>query len=207
MGNDGGALSNKRSVLNAVLSQTTGSVNDDGGASAAAESAHRDREAACQTCALSLRPLEPPVVGDARGHLMNRAAVLEMLLARKAGDDACTLLSAAPAAGIKKLKNVVTLAVPESAGSSVSAGQLLVCPLTEKMLSRGNVPFGYFLGCGHYFSTAAVKPADAAAPTLCPTCGAESQWIAVAVDRAAAAADLKPLATPALKLHRSELPK
>mmetsp|Transcript_32946 Transcript_32946/g.101783 ORF Transcript_32946/g.101783 Transcript_32946/m.101783 type:complete len:217 (-) Transcript_32946:21-671(-) len=209
MGNDGGALSNKRSVLQAVLQQRCGG-NDDGGAAAAAESAVRDREARCQTCALTGRALELPVVGDERGNLMRRAAVVEMLLARKTGDEACALLAAPAAAGIKKLKHVVTLAVPEAASTDATPVRL-TCPLTGLDLSRGAVAFGFFFGCGHYFSEAAVATssnssnnagAQVAAAKACPSCGAESKWIPV-VAGATAKADAPAEAAP-LKQHRAE---
>jgi hypothetical protein len=203
MGNDGGALSNKRSVLQAVLAQRAG-ANDDGGASAAAESGMRDREAKCQTCALSSRPLSVPVAGDAHGNLMLRAAVAEMLLARKAaGDDASAasmspLLSAPAAAGIRKMKNVVTLAIPdtpdaEGGGASGKSHQLeLICPLTGLALSRGAVAFGFFFGCGHFFSDAGLAAtknnrgdggaggsSGSAVALPCPSCGIESPWVPV----------------------------
>jgi hypothetical protein len=218
MGNDGGALTSKRSMLGAVMKQRRG-ANDDAGASSTAGREYLERQARCQTCALTQRVLAPPIVGDRCGNLMSREAVVELLLARKTGDSSCPHLSVPRMEHLKKLKDVVTLATEDNstAGAAGAGERLLVCATSGQSLSRGSVPFGYFFECGHCVSAAAAERLESSpavggqrpeghdgAGADCPVCGKGTTWVWVL--RPSGDGDGSPTEpdAPLRKAHRAE---
>ena len=185
MGNDGGALTNKRGTLNAVLKQTQHG-NDDGGRASFSEQDRVAREAKCQTCCLSRKPLWPIVRGDRFGNLYRHDDLVAYLLARKT-DSASPLVEAGartPAAQLRKLKDTVELlhASPGSVaqkianseqGSMSDATLLLQCSESGLCLSTGAVPFGFWFECGH------VMFKGVAAESLACHCNVGKQWVPV----------------------------
>lgn len=111
------------------------------------------------TCALSQKPLSPPIVSDWSGKLFNKDAVLESLIAGTAdkpevkegeGDDV----------RIGILRDVVEVKfVTEEASTgeeSRRSAPRWVCPITNKSLGPG-VKAVYLVPCGHVFAESALK--------------------------------------------------
>ena len=110
------------------------------------------------TCALSQRPLSPPIVSDWSGKLFNKDAVLESLIAGTVekpevkeveGDDV----------RIGSLRDVVEVKfVIEEAniGEERRFAPRWVCPITNKSLGPG-VKAVYLVPCGHAFAESALK--------------------------------------------------
>ena len=174
MGNDGGALTSKRKVLNALLKADHQPAAGSSTASAG-EAQHAQRADQCQRCALSRAPLWPPVCADREGRLMRRSAVVELLLARKAGESADTnpLLRAEAAQGIRRLKDTVELRFSttpsvqklidtnDDSNAARTADTLMFCSAkTGANLSAGTTPFGFFWECGHCVAAAAATSSE-----------------------------------------------
>ena len=115
------------------------------------------------TCALSQRPLSPPIVSDWSGKLFNKDAVLESLIAGTAenpevkegeGDDV----------RIGSLRDVVEVKfVTEEASTreeSRRSAPRWLCPITNKSLGPG-VKAVYLVPCGHAFAESALKELSA----------------------------------------------
>ncbi|KAI9503147.1 Rtf2 RING-finger-domain-containing protein, partial [Coemansia spiralis] len=114
-------------------------------------------------CALSKKPLQPPVVADGLGRLYNRESVLEYLLDNSAFGDGTQICG-----HIKSLKDVKTLNLktnPAYEKNKKSTAILsfddqpvaqFVCPVTMKEMN-GNMQFEFLWSCGCVFSAQARK--------------------------------------------------
>ena len=118
------------------------------------------------TCALSQRPLSPPIVSDWSGKLFNKDAVLESLIAgtgEKPGPETHKGRETEDV-HIGNLRDVVEVKfVSEEAGDqreSTKSASRWVCPITNKSLGPG-VKAVYLVPCGHSFAESALKELSA----------------------------------------------
>ncbi|KAJ1977075.1 Replication termination factor 2 [Dimargaris verticillata] len=130
-------------------------------------------------CALSKRPLHPPLVACGLGNLYNKDALLEHLLNTTKSSD--TALVCPHVRSLKDVTNVtVTLnpsyqptdiVVTSSVSASTAQGQHypVLCPITLKELN-GTTPFVFSLACGCVCSQAALSEVKSAT-TQCLQCG------------------------------------
>ena len=115
------------------------------------------------TCALSQRPLSPPIVSDWSGKLFNKDAVLESLIAGTT-DQPEVKEGEADGVRIGSLRDVVEVkfATEEVSGGDDSrrSAPRWVCPITNKSLGPG-VKAVYLVPCGHTFAESALKELSA----------------------------------------------
>ncbi|KAI9328785.1 Rtf2 RING-finger-domain-containing protein [Obelidium mucronatum] len=173
MGNDGGSIPKRHEL---VTLKAKGERADKTQVSAAVWT----------TCALSLEPLEPPVVVCRLGRLFNKAALLEALVARTSGSSSSEASSEAAAEHIASLRDVLTLRLapnaaferaPPGAAKDAYAGARAsrwLCPVTLKEFSpRGNTQFAAAFPCGCVVAREAVAKVGTASE--CLVCGKECE--------------------------------
>lgn len=133
----------------------------------------RQLQAAYQTCALSKKPLTPPIVACPLGRLYNKDALLEYLLAPPS---ASLPVSATPfgadglatAGHIRSLKDVTELKLTPNpsleASKATRAGEAdaslgaarYICPISQRPMN-GSVRFVFLQHCGNVVSESALK--------------------------------------------------
>ncbi|KAL8921887.1 MAG: hypothetical protein Q9208_005491 [Pyrenodesmia sp. 3 TL-2023] len=157
MGNDGGSIPTRRELVReAAKDKTSTQVK---------EVQTEKLEHYWSHCALSQKPLAPPIVSDSTGNLYNKDAVLEHLLgAGKQSHDENVAGNDETAGTIKSLRDVVEVRFGteegegerEEARGSKSTHTRLVCPVSGKRLGPG-VKAVYLVPCGHAFAESAVR--------------------------------------------------
>nr|CCC94470.1 unnamed protein product [Trypanosoma congolense IL3000] len=147
MGGDGQALSNKRRILEKSRAFLTPEElrKGDEEPSDAVQSRKQLKILQWTHCALSLEPLETPVVFDLRGRLYSKKSVLDSIMEKqspsKQGDE-----SKSADIKITKLSDVCEVSnVEDGVGGKVS----IRCPLTGYDAAAGVRDFVGFWGCGH----------------------------------------------------------
>ncbi|RNF11571.1 putative replication termination factor [Trypanosoma conorhini] len=217
MGGDGQALANKRRLLeDSRVFLTADQLRKVEGKAQGATQTEKQRSAQRWThCALSLEPLEFPVVFDLCGRLYSKRAVLDELLGQRHRRPTKEK-SEGEKPVIARLSDVC-----EIAGVEDGERPCIQCPLSGFEASSGLHKFVGFWGCGHVVCTAscsepAVKQSGvrdatgSAAPTFvaCPFCGEESFQVPLILDTEADEVAqwkrLRPLQRLACKRRRSK---
>lgn len=153
MGNDGGSIPTRRELVReAAKDKTSTQVK---------EVQTEKLEHYWSHCALSQKPLAPPIVSDSTGNLYNKDAILEHLLgAGKQSQDENIAGNDRTAGSIKSLRDVVEVQFgveeEEEPRDSDSSPTRLVCPVSGKKLGPG-VKAVYLVPCGHAFAESAVR--------------------------------------------------
>jgi hypothetical protein len=172
MGLDGGTIITRSDVLRGQswdVAQADTSRSTRGGSvnfrtSAPRADAADERAAKWTTCALSGEELSAPVVADRLGRLYNKAAILELLLARRGAfiDDQSglhrhlnLLAGGADVDHLASIRSVFEVRLPPDGA----------CPVTQARLGAGS--FVALASCGDLLSERAVKGLGG-----CPACGA-----------------------------------
>lgn len=118
------------------------------------------------TCALSQRPLSPPVVSDWSGKLFNKDAVLESLIAGTGDKPEFEAHKEGEIEDVRigSIRDVMEVKlVSEEAGDekeSKKSATRWVCPITNKSLGPG-IKAVYLVPCGHAFAETALKELSA----------------------------------------------
>ncbi|KAL8745341.1 MAG: hypothetical protein Q9184_007886 [Pyrenodesmia sp. 2 TL-2023] len=155
MGNDGGSIPTRRELVReAAKDKTSTQVK---------EVQTEKLEHYWSYCALSQKPLAPPIVSDSTGNLYNKDAVLEHLLgAGKQSREENVADNDRTTGTIRSLRDVVEVqfGVEEDEEAetrdSKSVPTRLVCPVSGKRLGPG-VKAVYLVPCGHAFAESAVR--------------------------------------------------
>eukprot|EP00796_Vickermania_ingenoplastis_P013363 gene13363-9192_t len=166
MGGDGQALTNKRSLLNKAKLWT--STEDVKGTCSEAQ-IRSDR---WKHCAISLEPLEAPVVFDLGGVIYSKSSVIEYLLSRKEPSPAKT--DAFPLTKVSDVREVVNELTSEG----------IRCPITGYATNSGVHFFVGFWGCGHVVASSAVHTQESEQNDDsgdCPVCGSSSVLVRLVV--------------------------
>ena len=122
------------------------------------------------TCALSQRPLSPPVVSDWSGKLFNKDAVLESLIAGTGDKPEAEISKEKQGEDVRigSLRDVVEVKFRAEEGGDDNNNEnsrsstRWVCPVTNKTLGPG-VKAVYLVPCGHAFAESALKELSAEA--------------------------------------------
>jgi len=133
MGGDGGSTAGARKFLKSARADD---VETDERESAAHVEA--------TTCALSNKPLRPPVVACELGYFYNKEALLDALLEKR--------LKGTVTAHVSSLKDVHDV----NAQASSTSASVFVCPVTGKDLN-GAVPAVVALPSGRLYAASAIK--------------------------------------------------
>ncbi|KAL8801906.1 MAG: hypothetical protein Q9200_006775 [Gallowayella weberi] len=154
MGNDGGSIPTRRELVKeAAKDPNTTQVKE-----TQSEKLHYY----WSHCALSQKPLIPPIVSDSTGNLYNKDAVLENLLKTSQNEQGSNIASNERTAGtIQSLKDVVEVHFrieenDEEHSKAQSKEVRMLCPVTGKRLGPG-VKAVYIVPCGHAFAETAVR--------------------------------------------------
>ncbi|KAK7204311.1 Rtf2 RING-finger-domain-containing protein [Myxozyma melibiosi] len=161
MGNDGGSVPTRRELVKDSAREATSSQ--------IFERNQLASEFAWQTCRLSLKPLELPLVSDFLGRLYNKDAVLEWLIAPETYGEGEVLVP-----HIKSLKDVVVLKIAKDE----STGKW-ICPVTGKEMKAGGAKFVYHAECGHVFAESALKEIEEDECLECSTATAKENLIVI----------------------------
>jgi len=127
-------------------------------------------------CALSKKPLEPPLVSCPLGRLYNKDAALEFLLSppEDASDQRLVFLH------IRSHKDLVTLSLTpnpnysnrsatKAQGEDVLSSARWICPISMREMN-GAVKFVYNRPCGCVLSELAMREMGESAKETCPVC-------------------------------------
>lgn len=162
MGADGGSIPTRKELV-----KTRGKVNHDYD--------KQNKQDSWKLCALSKEPLHLPVVLCSKGHLYNKEAILNYLLAK----DSLSESTFSIVGHIKSLKDIKTLNLTPNPASPKGVGDVksrdvedsgaapFICPITGKEMN-GNFRFVYLSGCKCVFSEQAVKEVSS---DTCLQCG------------------------------------
>ncbi|ESL08482.1 hypothetical protein TRSC58_03815 [Trypanosoma rangeli SC58] len=218
MGGDGQALANKRRLLedSKVFVTAEQLRKAEGGKESGVTQTEKERSVQRWThCALTLEPLEAPIVFDLCGRLYSKRAVLDELLQQR-HRRTTKEKSEAEKPVITKLSDVC-----EIRGVEDGERPSIRCPLSGFEAASGLHKFIGFWGCGHVVCTAscsesAVKQsgggdstcAAAPVPATCRFCGEDSFQVPLIlgteVDEVAQWQRLRPLQRLACKRKRSK---
>ncbi|TKY87981.1 hypothetical protein EX895_003077 [Sporisorium graminicola] len=145
------------------------------------------RQSLWTVCALSRRPLEPPVASDPLGRLYNKDSIVQHLLVRSQNDPSSSKI-ADPIPHIRGLRDITelnltpnTLYRPPSPTASSNQHSVFpfMCPLSSKQMD-GKQRFVYIANCGCAMSAIGLRTTVAASETSdkhkpdhkpCPVCG------------------------------------
>ncbi|KAL9595694.1 MAG: hypothetical protein Q9219_006290 [cf. Caloplaca sp. 3 TL-2023] len=152
MGNDGGSIPTRRELVKeAAKNPSTTQIK---------ETQNEKLEYYWFHCALSQKPLLPPIVSDSTGNLYNKDAVLQHLLdSAETGHDENVAGNDRTSGTIKGLRDVVEVKFAideEEDGQKESSTTRLVCPVSGKRLGPG-VKAVYLVPCGHAFAESAIR--------------------------------------------------
>lgn len=178
MGGDGQALANKRSLLQKARAYVTAAELETGDAKEKTTQKARTVER-WRHCALTLQPLEAPVVFDTAGNVFSKQSVIDYLLDRKERlrdgevDDSVKF-------PLKKLSDV-----REVTNDDDAANEGICCPVTGYSISSGVHSFCGFWGCGHVVCASTLDRWVDVASQLdseCPLCGMRSFYVRLVLE-------------------------